>query len=143
MFGPVAPALTPVATPLADRVLDNQGYWTSIELLLRVGLPVLLIAVGAGVVLWGRREQVEAQHRIRLRTSPEGPLVPTGSTGGDRNGPRSVHAIDREQNVREVDVEEGEPDPQAGRAKIAGGTAAVVVGILVLTVITAVRVFAG
>lgn len=124
--------LSAVAPTLAD-----ESYWTSTELLVRIGLPLLLVAVGVGMVIWGRRERAEAHHQLAVRsrfpmvsTSPESPR----SAGGRANAAPPPHPVDYDENA---------PDPQSGRGKILAGTGAAVVGAGVLVVVTAVRVLSG
>lgn len=127
-----------IAAPMAV----HGDYWTSIELLIRIGIPLLLIAIGAGLVIWGRREHAEAQHQIHLRS--DFPLVPSGGVGRQDRGPSAAGSYPGYDQRPTVDEYDGsDPDPDAGRAKIAGGYAAFATGLVALIVITSIRVFSG
>lgn len=102
-------ALRAVQLPMADP------DWTTPELLTRFGLPLVLVALGVGLFLWGRREQREARSRI-------------GSKGGF-GGPPGTLDIGSELGFG---VEGRGPDPHAGRAKILAGAVAAVVGAVLL-----------
>lgn len=100
--------------PIAAAGLD-AGPWSSVAMLVRLGLPLLVLLIGGGVYLWGRRERAEARSRI-------------GVAGGF-GGPPGTLDFGTEIGFG---VEDRGPDPNAGRAKILGGVAGVAVGALLL-----------
>lgn len=98
----------------AEGWLD-PGPWSSQALLLRIGLPLLLVGIGVGLWAWGRRERFEARAQLGVRSGFGGP---PGST--DIGSEMGFGAAGRE------------PDPQAGRARIIGGVIAASLGTLTL-----------
>jgi hypothetical protein len=88
---------------------------TSGELLTRFGLPLVLVVVGLGLFVWGRRERREARARI-------------GAKGGFGGPPGSLD-IGSELGFG---VEGRGPDPNAGRSKILAGALAALVGLLLM-----------
>lgn len=89
------------------------------DVALRFGLPALLILIGAGVFVWGRRERDDARAQV-------------GSKGGFGGLPGTLD-IGTELGF---DVDGPGPDPAAAQSKILGGLALVAVGALVLVIMS-------
>ncbi|WP_154402224.1 hypothetical protein [Ornithinimicrobium cavernae] len=104
-------------TPVA--VAAHLCLWqvSPMDVALRFGLPVLLILLGAGLFLWGRRE------RDRVRSE-------IGTRGGF-GGPPGTLDIGTEIGFG---VEGPGPDPAAARPKILGGLVLMAVGAALLVI---------
>ncbi len=102
------------STLLAVPVLAADA-WTSAELTTRVGLPALLVLVGAGLYLWGRSERQRARSQIGMK--------------GGFGGPPGTHDIGTEIGFG---TEGRGPDRQAGASKILAGLVAVILGLLLM-----------
>lgn len=87
------------------------------EIALRFGLPLLLVVLGCGLFLWGRREQDAARAQL-------------GQKGGF-GGPPGTLDIGTEIGFG---VEGEGPNPAAARPKILGGLVLVAVGALLLAI---------
>jgi hypothetical protein len=94
---------------------DGFGGLTTTELLLALGLPMLLIVVGTGVFLWGRRERAEARAELGVK--------------GGFGGPPGTTDIGNEIGFG---VEGPGPDPNAGGGRILGGLVCLLIGLLAL-----------
>lgn len=91
------------------------GGLTGTELLLVLGLPLLLVVVGTGVFLWGRRERAEARAELGVK--------------GGFGGPPGTTDIGTEIGFG---VEGPGPDPDAGGGRILGGLVCLCLGLLAL-----------
>lgn len=109
----------------ADPVAEG-GYWTTEQLLIGIGLPVLVIGLGIGLLIWGRREHAEAEHHHIVRAGFGGP------PGTSDHSPT---------------LDLGEPassaDRRAGRGKRQAGVAAIAIGAVWILVAAAVRIIGG
>ena len=86
---------------------------------LQFGLPVLVMLIGAGLFLWGRRQREAARAQV-------------GRKGGF-GGPPGTLYIGTEIGFG---VEGKGPDPAAARPKILGGLVLVAVGALLLVIMS-------
>lgn len=107
-------------TALAMPTMAAGADWSTPSLLLRFGLPIVIVGIGVALYLWGRREQREARSQIGMR--------------GGFGGPPGTLDIGTDIGFG---IEPGErgPDRSAGRPRILAGLVAIAAGALLLSVV--------
>jgi len=107
-------------TALAMPTVAPGADWSTPSLVLRFGLPIVIVGIGVALYLWGRREQREARSQIGMR--------------GGFGGPPGTLDIGTDTGFG---IEPGERGPgrRAGRPRILAGLVAIAVGALLLSVV--------